>query len=228
MKFKEYIGIIIFSMFLLFSCFSNPIDNLLKELDEYTNEKYFLGMIEQMSSDDTTSQIKGMAKFSRCNTVVEELEKYKKDMSVKQLERYLLIINNFKQISKNIMDDPKSKTVIIDPSSPYTGNRPVYSYSFIGPITTKTKDPAPSYTVTVDMIIGYDLNDQQAEIELTSRKYELQDFVKNIFSNKNASELLPEKEEELKKEIRELLNSRFLAVARARAIIFNKFDINKN
>jgi hypothetical protein len=225
MKSRKYLWFVSFFFFMYFSCSPNPIDKLLKELDEYTKEEYVMEMVEQMTSDDTTLQIKGMAKFTRCNTVVEELEKYQKDMTVKQLEKYLLIVNNFMQISENMNKGSKSASVVIDPTSPYIGNRPEYSYYFdIGTITIKTKD-TKDYTVTVEMYIGYDLNDQSASLEFTSRRFELRDFVRRYFAGKYAAELVPEREKELKADIREMLNTRFLDVARARVILFNKLDV---
>ena len=139
----------------------------------------------------------------------------------------LIFIVTVSVITYNVMNKGgKSQTTISDPSSPYIGKRPEYAYyTMIGSVTTKTKDhPTPS-SVTVDMIIGYDLNDQAAASELISRQYELRDFVRRYFTGKFAADLTPEREEELKKEIREQLNTRFLDTARARIILFNKLDV---
>jgi len=132
-------------------------------------------------------------------------------------------------ITYNIMNKGgKSQTVLQDPTSPYSGKRPEYNYyDMIGSITTKTKDFPSASTVTVEMIIGYDLNDLNASAELVSRRYELRDFVRRYFTGKYASDLVPEREEELKKEIREMLNTRFLDTARARIILFNRLDVSE-
>jgi len=95
-------------------------------------------------------------------------------------------------------------------------------------MTVRTKDFPVSSTVSVEMIIGYDLGDTNASSELASRKYELRDFVRRYFASKSAADLVPEKEEELKYEIREQLNTRFLDTARARVILFNKLDVMEN
>ena len=139
----------------------------------------------------------------------------------------LIFIVTVSVITYNIMNKGgKNQTVLSDPSSPYVGERPVYAmYTQIGSITTKTKDPAPGSSVTVEMIIGYDMNDNAASAELISRQYELRDFIRRYFTGKTAAELAPEREEELKKEIREQLNTRFLDTARARIILFNKLDV---
>jgi flagellar protein FliL len=133
-------------------------------------------------------------------------------------------------ITVNILNKGgKSQTVIADPSSPYVGKRPEYNYfDMIGAMSVKTKDFPVSSTVSVEMIIGYDLGDNNASAELTSRRYELRDFVRRFFASKTAAELAPEREAELKYEIREQLNTRFLDTARARIILFNKLDVMEN
>jgi flagellar FliL protein len=133
-------------------------------------------------------------------------------------------------ITVNILNKGgKSQTVMIDPNGPYVGKRPEYNYfDSIGAMTVRTRDFPVSSTVSVEMIIGYDLNDTNASSELVTRKYELRDFVRRYFSGKYAAELVPEREEELKADIREMLNTRFLDTARARIILFNKFDVMEN
>jgi len=122
-----------------------------------------------------------------------------------------------------------SQTVVSDPSSPYVGRRQEYNYyDNIGVISVRTRDFPVSSSVTVEMIIGYDLNDSQAGQELASRRYELRDFIRRYFSGKYAAELAPEREEELKAEIREMLNTRFLDSRGVRIILFNRLDVMEN
>ena len=139
----------------------------------------------------------------------------------------LIFIVTVSVVTYNVMNrGGKSQTVVNDPLSPYVGRRPEYAmYTLLGSITTRTRDFPNSHTVTVEMIIGYDLNDQAASTELIGRQYELRDFVRNYFTRKSAAELAPEREEELKADIREMLNTRFLDTARARIILFNKLDV---
>jgi len=138
----------------------------------------------------------------------------------------LIFIVTVSVITYNIMSKGgKSQTVISDPSSPYVGKRPEYSfYDQLGSMTVKTRDPDSS--VTVEMIIGYNKDDQVAALELIGRKYELRDFMRKYFSSKSADELKPDREEELKKDIKEQLNTRFLDTARAHIILFDKLDVN--
>lgn len=140
----------------------------------------------------------------------------------------LIFIVTVSVITYNIMNrGGRSQTVISDHSSPYVGKRPEYSYyDQLGSITVRTRD-FPANSVTVEMIIGYDLNDQSATLELISRRFELRDFVRRYFTGKTSAELAPEREELLKNEIREMLNTRFLDTARARIILFNRLDVNE-
>ncbi len=138
----------------------------------------------------------------------------------------LIFIVTVSVITYNIMNKGgKSQTVVSDPMSPYVGTRPVFAYyTLIGTVSTRTRDVVPT-TVSVDMIIGYDLNDPAASSELASRQYELRDFVRRFFTAKYAAELAPEREEDLKREIRDQLNTRFLDTARVRIILFNRLDV---
>jgi flagellar FliL protein len=133
-------------------------------------------------------------------------------------------------ITVNIMNrGGRSQTVISDPDSPYVGRRPEYGYfDGIGTINVRTRDFPVSSTVTVDMIIGFDLGDQAASQELSSRRHELQDFSRRYFSQKTAAELAPDREEALKREIREMLNTRFLDSRGARIILFRRLDVMSN
>ncbi|MDR0689733.1 MAG: flagellar basal body protein FliL [Spirochaetaceae bacterium] len=119
----------------------------------------------------------------------------------------------------------KSQTVVTDPASPYIGKRPEYAkFTAIGVVRTRTKDMTPT-SVVIDMVIGYDLNNNAAATELTSRLYELRDFVRSFFSSKYAVELQTENEPQLKQEIIEYLNTRVLDTAKARMILFNQLDV---
>jgi len=139
----------------------------------------------------------------------------------------LVFIVTVSVITYNIMNKGgNNQTVISDPNSPYVGKRPEYGYyDSIGSITVKTGDFPVSSTVTVDMIIGYEVGNQAASLELSSRRFELRDFLRVYFSKKTAAELAPERDEALKAEIREMLNTRFLDSRGARVILFNKLDV---
>jgi flagellar FliL protein len=112
----------------------------------------------------------------------------------------------------------------IDPTQEYIGTKPQYStFNLIGQISTRTKDS--THTVVVDMVIGYDLNNNAAQSELTARVVSLRDFTREYFSKKSYVDLTPDNVDTLKQEIRELLNTRYLDTAKIREIYFMKLDV---
>jgi flagellar FliL protein len=140
----------------------------------------------------------------------------------------LIFIVTVSIVTFNLMNKGgKSQTPVTDPTSPYVGKRPVYAYyTNIGSVTVNTKDTsANKYSITVQMNIGYDLEDQASSSELANRQVELRDFVRTYFQSKYAADLVPEKNEQIKKEIQEILNTRFLDTAKVRSIMFDKFDV---
>jgi flagellar FliL protein len=137
----------------------------------------------------------------------------------------LIFIVTVAVITYNILDKRGKSQTVIPENSPYVGARQQYSmFTAIGMIRTSTKDDPP-YSVVVDMVIGYDLNDNAAATELTGRLYELRDFVRSFFRSRTVAQLQPENEARLKEDIIELLNTRVLNTARARIILFNQLDV---
>jgi len=128
-------------------------------------------------------------------------------------------------ITYSILNKGGQSQTVIPANSPFVGARPEYAmFTSIGPIRANTRDPIP-YSVVVDMVVGYDQNDNGAAGELTARLYELRDFVRTYFRSKSADDLKPENEGRLKQEIIELLNTKILNSARARIILFNQLDV---
>jgi flagellar FliL protein len=122
----------------------------------------------------------------------------------------------------------KAQTVPTDPESPYVAQIPILAwYTDIGRVTTLTSDNPP-YMVEVTLNLGYDLNNTDAASELNGRRFELQEFTRRYFAQKNAPELLPRNEERLKREIMEQLNSRYLNTAKIRNITFTTFSVTES
>ena len=137
----------------------------------------------------------------------------------------LIFIVTVSVITFNILNKRGTAQTAIPSNSPYIGARPQLSmFSAIGMVRTSTKDPVP-YAVIVDMVLGYDLNDNAASTEMTARLYELRDFVRSFFRSKMASELQPENEARLKQEIVERLNTRVLSTSKVRDIFFIQLDV---
>jgi len=110
------------------------------------------------------------------------------------------------------------------PTYPYYSSRPEYSYfDKIGLLTARTKD---GYTVSAEIILGYDLNDNEATEELNGKRDELRIYIRGYFNKKNRSELAPEKENKLKSDIRKQLNTHILKTAKIRLIIFNILEVH--
>jgi len=232
---------IILIVFLFFSCALNETDKLLKEAETFANKKNFNELFAQSISEDEAVRIRAMAEITRFSFVIDELNKSMKDMSVKQLERYMTIMTRMDELNAFTIDPgahvvggknesnffalPRNSTIVSDASSIYDGKRPEYSYfEELGRVTVRTKD-VPAWNVTVEMIIGYDIDDLAAEQELSERRYELVDFTRRYFAAKSASELGPENEDAVKREIREIINERHLHIATARVILFRTLDV---
>jgi flagellar FliL protein len=128
-------------------------------------------------------------------------------------------------ITYSIMNKGGKNQTVVPQSESYNATKPVYSfYTLLDEVTTRTRDVSPS-TVVVKVNIGYTENDTATASELIARRYQLQDFLRNFFSKKMVEELRPENESRIKNEIRELLNTQVLDKARARIILFDKFEI---
>jgi len=137
----------------------------------------------------------------------------------------LIFIITVSVITFNVLNNRGTAQTAIPSNSPFVGARPLYSfYTNIGVVRTTTRDSMP-YAVVVDMVLGYDLNDNAAATEMTGRLHELRDFVRSFFRTKMASELQPENEARLKQEIMELLNTRVLSTSRVRTVLFNQLDV---
>jgi flagellar FliL protein len=136
----------------------------------------------------------------------------------------LIFIVTVTFITFNILNTRGESQTVLDPASEYIGTRPQYStFTLIGQVSTRTSDR--NHTVVVDMLIEYDLNNNAAATELTARVNQLRDFTRVYFAGKHADDLQPGNEDNLKMEIRELLNTRYLDTAKVRNILFNKLDV---
>ena len=137
----------------------------------------------------------------------------------------LIFIVTVSVITFNILNKRGMSQTVIPDVSPYQGSRPQLAYStVIGAIRTQTKD-LPAYAVVVNVMLGYTENDSAAQIEITSRQYEIRDFIRSYFRSKEARELRPENEDRIKREIMEHLNKRIFSTARVRHITFDQFEV---
>jgi len=137
----------------------------------------------------------------------------------------LIVIITVSAITHTIINRGGRAQTAIPSASPFVGARPSFSaFTAIGQVRTTTNDPVP-FSVIVDMVVHFDLNDNAAQTELTDRLHELRDFVRLFFRSRRADELSPENEPRLRQEIIEHLNTRVLNSARVRMITFNQLDV---
>ncbi|QQO08250.1 flagellar basal body-associated FliL family protein [Breznakiella homolactica] len=137
----------------------------------------------------------------------------------------LIFIVTVAVITFNILNRGGRSQTVVSETDPYVGRRPQYSmFTAVGVVRTRTNDPTP-YSVVVNMVLGYDMNDKNAQTELTNRLYELRDFTRSFFNSKSAADLQPENEARLKQEIMEALNTRILEKAKIRMVVFTQLDI---
>ncbi|MDR1127038.1 MAG: flagellar basal body-associated FliL family protein [Treponema sp.] len=135
----------------------------------------------------------------------------------------LVVVITVSVITFNILNGRGASQTTVSESPTWEGSRPTYSYfSALPVIRANTKD-TPPYSIMVELVLGYDLNNATAATELTSRLVELQDFVRNYFSSKFNADLQPDKEETLKNDLMEKVN-RLLNTAKIRAIYFKQLS----
>ncbi len=104
----------------------------------------------------------------------------------------------------------------------YQAATPVYAtFTSIDQVTTSTMDAEP-WSVIVKVNLAYDLDDKTIQSELTARKFQILDALRNYFSRKYVEELKPDRERKLKEEIRALLN-RMLEKPSLRDVYFETF-----
>jgi len=128
-------------------------------------------------------------------------------------------------ITVRVMRSDGTPQTSTDPASPFVGVPPVRQwFGEIGTIITQTSDSTPT-TVTVVMLLGHDLGDTAASSELFSRQNELRDFTRRFFAGRTADELTPANEARLRREIMDILNTRYLSNARVRDVIFTRLDV---
>ncbi len=128
-------------------------------------------------------------------------------------------------ITYRILSGSGVSQTVVSVTEEYQPKRPQLSwFTNIGVIRTRTKDATP-YSVVVNVVLGYDLDNKLYQSELTNRLYELKDFVRAFFSQKTAGDLRADNEERLKLEMREMLNSQILQDARVREILFEQLDV---
>lgn len=97
-------------------------------------------------------------------------------------------------------------------------------YDSLPQISTLTSDDIPA-TVRVTIALGYKKDDKNASTEITSRRIEIQDHLRRFFSMQTIDDLKPNREEELRINIRNGLNDEILSNARILDVRFTQKDV---
>jgi flagellar FliL protein len=127
-------------------------------------------------------------------------------------------------ITYSLLSKGGKQQTAIPVTESYLGTKPQYqTFNLLGPMTVRMRDT--EYTLRVDMIIGYDENDNTSGAEFTARQDEIRDFLRQYFRSKTFQDLSPENEERVKMEIQQQLNTQILNKARVRKILFSTFDV---
>lgn len=107
----------------------------------------------------------------------------------------------------------------------YQAATPVYAYvTTIGEIRTRTIDAEPS-SVVVKINLGFDATDKEGPNEITQRLYQIRDFLRGYFSNKKAEDLTPDKEKDLKLELKEDLNNLLTKNGAIKEVLFETLNV---
>lgn len=129
-------------------------------------------------------------------------------------------------VTVSILNRQAKPMTTVPTSEEYQRATPIWAtFTSIDQITTSTIDKEP-WSVMVKLNLAYDAADKEVQTELTARKYQLQDALRNFFSSKKIAALLPERERELKEELREMLN-RMLSKPAIKDVYFQTFSRNQ-
>jgi len=108
-------------------------------------------------------------------------------------------------------------------SQKYQETPPVLQWYDLGQIRARTSDDHP-VTVIIHSKLGYKMNDAKTQTDLIARKEYLVDATRTFFSLKKESDLIPEKEEIIKTELKEQLN-KLVDNKEIKDIVFIDFNV---
>lgn len=109
-------------------------------------------------------------------------------------------------VTVSILNRQAKPMTSVPTSEEYQRATPIWmTFTSLEQISTNTVDKEP-WAISVKLNIAYDPNDKEILNELTSRKYQIQDALRNFFAMKEIKYLLPDREDALKAELREMLN----------------------
>jgi len=129
-------------------------------------------------------------------------------------------------VTVSLLNRQAKPMTTVPTSESYQKATPIWAtFTAIDQITTSTIDKEP-WSVMIKLNLAYDAADKEVQTELTSRKYQIQDALRNFFSMKSIKSMMPDQERELKEELREMLN-RILSKPAIKDVYFQTFSRNQ-
>lgn len=148
---------------------------------------------------------------------VDGQEKAAKNLTDDEIKRAQIAGEKWKTLQEKMAE-------ILIPSE-YTKANPIYTYATgLGEINAQTRDDKPQ-DVSAVVYLGYWYEDTETLTEITLRRLQIRDLIRQFLSQKHARELSIDKEEELKEELRERINA-FLNGPGIREVLFDKFMVH--
>jgi flagellar FliL protein len=109
-------------------------------------------------------------------------------------------------------------------SPEYAGKAPVYDwFPNITGVRARTADSPPGM-VMVDISIGYEQGNKVVQTELVNRTPQIKDIVRQFFATRKAVDLAPGKENDLKMELADKINS-IMSDGKVRQLVFDNLTI---
>lgn len=119
-----------------------------------------------------------------------------------------------------------NKTVPATSVNNYSKKREVLNwYTSLGTIRAKSSD---GNTFLIEIVFGYKLGDENAEVEFAQRTIEIKEYLRNFMMKKTKNEILnPKNEEKLSNEIKNGINQEILNQATIRDVRFLQKEITE-
>ena len=109
-------------------------------------------------------------------------------------------------------------------SADYAGKAPIYDwFPNITGIRGRTSDTPPAM-VMVDLSIGYEQGNKVVQSELVNRTPQIKDIVRQFFAVRRSSDMTPGRENDMKMELAEKINS-IMTDGKVRQVIFDNLMI---
>ena len=135
----------------------------------------------------------------------------------------LILIITIVVITVNIVGEKKFKSAPI--TEEFKKQRDALDwYSSLDQIRTMTSDAVPA-SVNVTVVLGYKKDDKKASTEITERRIEIVNFLRNFFSKCTAEDLRPLNEPKLKMRIRDQINDSILTNSKIKDVKFTGLDV---